>query len=84
MFMELDAYRYADLDVPGVSWDYMNNMAVTHAATLSSDLRFHLIAQSFIWDWICDDEVLLLPSCCLHHSEVNLLGPHPVWDVHLQ
>lgn len=50
--------RYSDLDVPGVGWDYVNNLAVTHAATITRDIRFHLAAQSFIWDWICDDEVV--------------------------
>ena len=35
----------------------MNNIAMTHAATISRDLKYHLTAQSFIWDWICDDEV---------------------------
>jgi hypothetical protein len=51
--------RYADLDVPGVGWDYMNNLAVMHAATITRDIRYHLTAQSFIWDWICDDSVRL-------------------------
>jgi hypothetical protein len=31
-------------------------MAVTHAATLTRDIDYHLTAQSFIWDWVCDRE----------------------------
>lgn len=41
----------------------MNNVAIVHAATISRDLKYHLTAQSFIWDWICDDEVRLTAPC---------------------
>ena len=51
--MEL-AYSY--LDTPAVSWDYVNNLALMHVATLTQDTQYHLPAQSFIWDWICDGE----------------------------
>lgn len=50
--------RYGELDLPGVSWDYMNNLAVTHASCITDDVTYHLAAQSFIWDWICNDELV--------------------------
>lgn len=50
--------RYAELDFPGLSWDYMTNLAVTHAATLTQDAQYHTAAQSFLWDWLCDDEAV--------------------------
>lgn len=47
---------YLDLDIPGVSWDYVNNMALVHAATISGSSKFHEPAQSFVWDWVCDSD----------------------------
>lgn len=50
--------RYSELSMPGTSWDDMSNIAVTHAATISRDVRYHLEAQSFLWDWICDGDLV--------------------------
>lgn len=47
---------YADRDIPGVSWNYVNNMAVVHAATLTRSVRYHEPAQSLVWDWLCDGD----------------------------
>ena len=46
------------LDEPGVSTDYVNNLALIHAATISREVQYHLPAQSFIYDWICDSDVI--------------------------
>jgi Glycosyl hydrolase family 9 len=51
--MEL-AFNY--LDAPGVDVNYVNNLALVHVATQTQDTQYHLPAQSFIYDWICDDE----------------------------
>jgi Glycosyl hydrolase family 9 len=47
---------YSVLDAPGVDVDYVNNLALVHVATQTQDAQYHLPAQSFIWDWICDSE----------------------------
>jgi hypothetical protein len=47
---------YSHLDTPGVSANYVNNLALMHVATITQDTQYHLPAQSFIWDWICDGE----------------------------
>jgi hypothetical protein len=44
------------LDAPGIDVDYVNNLALIHAATISKETQYHLPAQSFIYDWICNHE----------------------------
>lgn len=44
---------YTTRDSMAVSMDYMNNVAVVHAAAITRDWDFHAAAQSFFWDWIC-------------------------------
>jgi Glycosyl hydrolase family 9 len=48
---------FAERDSMAVSADYVNNVALVHAATVTKDWAFHAAAQSWIWDWICSGEV---------------------------
>jgi hypothetical protein len=50
------ALAFKDLDSPATDVNYVNNLALVHAATVSKETSYHLSAQSFIWDWICDEE----------------------------
>jgi hypothetical protein len=50
------ALAFKDLDSPATDINYVNNLALVHAATVLKESSYHLSAQSFIWDWICDDE----------------------------
>jgi hypothetical protein len=45
---------YAELDAPGASWDVMHPLATLHAATLTTELRYHDAAQNMFWDTLCD------------------------------
>lgn len=48
------ALSYDELDIPAVSANYMNNVALVHAATVDKSLQFHDAAQAFFWDILCN------------------------------
>lgn len=54
---QLKRIAYSERDVISVSVDYLNNVAVIHAAVSTKDDEFHTAAQSFLWDWVCSGQV---------------------------
>lgn len=48
------ACRFNDLDVPGMSSNYVPYMAAVHAMSLRAPVHNTLRAVSFFWDWLCD------------------------------
>jgi hypothetical protein len=57
-----------------VSLDYLNNVALVHAAVVTRDWSIHSAAQSWIWDWICSGSVRYTTFGRAHHSESPMLG----------
>lgn len=47
---------FGEQDVLAVSYDYMPNAAVVHAASVTKSYKFHSAARSFLWDWTCSGE----------------------------
>jgi cellulose synthase/poly-beta-1,6-N-acetylglucosamine synthase-like glycosyltransferase len=47
---------FGEQDVLAVSYDYMPNAAVVHAASITKSHKFHSAARSFLWDWTCSGE----------------------------
>ena len=65
---------YAERDSMAVSLDYLNNVALVHAAVITKDWSFHSAAQSWIWDWICSGAVRYTVFGRAHHPESMMLG----------
>ena len=65
---------FADRDNMAVSADYVNNVALVHAATITKDWSFHSAAQSWVWDWICSGEVTYTTFGRAYHPEAPMLG----------
>jgi hypothetical protein len=67
--------RCSELDAPGVAPNYVYNVAVVHAATLTRDYTFHTTARSLFWDWLCDrDLVARTPAGRFRDPALPLLG----------
>lgn len=65
---------FAERDSMAVSIDYLNNVALVHAAVITKDWSFHSAAQSWIWDWICSGNVRYTTFGRAHHPESMMLG----------
>lgn len=65
---------FAERDSMAVSPDYMNNVALIHAASITKDWSFHAAAQSWIWDWICSGDVKYTTFGRGYHPESMFLG----------
>jgi Glycosyl hydrolase family 9 len=65
---------FAERDSMAVSLDYLNNVALVHAAVVTKDWSFHSAAQSWIWDWICSGSVKYTTFGRAHHPESMMLG----------
>jgi hypothetical protein len=65
---------FAERDSMAVSVDYLNNVALVHAATITRDWAFHSAAQSWIWDWICSGDVKYTTFGRAWHPESMMLG----------
>lgn len=65
---------FAERDSMAVSMDYLNNVALVHAAVVTKDWSFHSAAQSWIWDWICSGAVRYTTFGRAHHPESMMLG----------
>jgi hypothetical protein len=65
---------FAERDSMAVSPDYLNNVALVHAATITRDWGFHSAAQSWIWDWICSGDVKYTTFGRAWHPESMMLG----------
>jgi hypothetical protein len=65
---------FLERDSMAVSVDYINNVALVHAAVITKDWSFHSAAQSWIWDWICSGDVKYTTFGRAHHPESMMLG----------
>jgi hypothetical protein len=65
---------FAERDSMAVSMDYLNNVALVHAAVITKDWSFHSAAQSWIWDWICSGTVTYTTFGRAHNWESMMLG----------
>ena len=65
---------YEERDSMAVSMDYLNNVALVHAAVITKDWSFHSAAQSWIWDWICSGDVTYTTFGRAFHPESMMLG----------
>jgi hypothetical protein len=65
---------FSERDSMAVSTDYVNNIALVHAAVISHDWSFHSAAQSWIWDWICSGDVDYTTFGRAWHPESAMLG----------
>lgn len=65
---------FSERDSMAVSLDYLNNVALVHAAVITKDWSFHSAAQSWIWDWICSGGAVYTTFGRAHNSESMLLG----------
>ena len=65
---------FQERDSMAVGVDYMNNVALVHAATITYDWAFHSAAQSWIWDWICSGDVKYTTFGRAWHPESMMLG----------
>ena len=65
---------FAEHDSMAVSADYVNNVALVHAASFTKDWAFHAAAQSWVWDWICSGEVTYTTFGRAYHEEAMMLG----------
>ena len=71
---ETFALAFAERDSMAVSPDYMNNVALVHAAVTTFDWSFHSAAQSWIWDWICSGDVRYTTFGRAFHADSPQLG----------
>ena len=65
---------FGEQDVLAVSYDYMPNAAVVHAASITKSYKFHSAARSFLWDWTCSGEGVTTARGRGYYDESPYLG----------